>query len=152
MISVICMHPFTMVRHCNICTCSILSHSYFLSCSSCPVNCHIQCLPDISKTDSLYTERYNNKCLCLQCTNSVFPFNHILENVAFIEAQADQWTKELNLSLSELSERIFHPFELNDDANVSPLFKMDPDLQYYNKVSNGAHNNCDYYLENMCFF
>ena len=49
--------------------------------------------------------------------------------------------------IDELSELVFHPFELNDDNN-SPWFDIDPDLNFYNQIDH-AVSNCNYYMEDM---
>ena len=42
--------------------------------------------------------------------------------------------------------KIFSPFELNEDSNL-PLIDSDPDVQFYNNQCNYSLHSCDYYLE-----
>lgn len=136
-----------MVSLCNLCQHRILSHSCYLSCACCHGSYHIQCLPNVSKVDSLYSNRLMDKWFCPKCLDSVFPFNNIADEFEFIDALSELWIKEINVSLAELCDKLFNPFEINEDTNVSPLFDIDPDLQYYNTICNRTPNKCDYYLE-----
>lgn len=40
---------------------------------------------------------------------------------------------------------VFNSFEINDDSNLTPLCEVDPDLNFFNSLS--QFNNCNYYLE-----
>ena len=84
--------------------------------------------------------------LCPGGITSVFPVNSIYNDIDFRDALSENSNNEINVSLTELNEKIFNPFELNEYTSVSPLIDVDPDLQYYNSMSNEM-NNCDYHLE-----
>ena len=50
----------------------------------------------------------------------------------------------LNILIDQ--NKIFTPFELNEDLNL-PLIDSDPDVQFYNSQCNNSLHTCDYYLE-----
>ena len=135
-----------MIPKCPICCNNILSHSCFLKCECCKREYHIQCLPDISKTDILYVERDSNIWLCPPCLSDCFPFNNIYDDHEFKSVIRELSSNVPNVSISDLNKMIFDPFELNEDSSNNPLLSSDPDLQYFNTLTNGMIS-CDYYLE-----
>jgi hypothetical protein len=135
-----------VAKTCNLCEKQILSHAIYLRCSSGLLYTNIQCLPFISKHDPLYTQRANNNWLCTYCTQSVFPFNYIIDNIEIVHALAEQWHNEIPVSLDELNERLFNPFELNENVDTSPLFDIDPDFHFFNTTLNFT-SICDYYVD-----
>ena len=78
----------------------------------------------------------------------MLPYNHIDENDEFILALSDNFTTAPPIPFDLLLEndKLFVPFELNDDLS-SPIFDHDPDIQYYNTVSNINMASCNYHLE-----
>ena len=52
--------------------------------------------------------------------------------------------KLLSLSASNL---LFHPFEINDIDQISPLCDIDPDLYFYNSIDFQLLLHCNYYGE-----
>ena len=131
---------------CNICHKRVLSHSCHLKCSYCRDVVHLNCLPFITKNDSLYVNRNTDQWLCTVCTKSLFPFNHLTDDTHFIQALAENWDKDIHISLESLREKVFVPFDLNVDEN-SPLFETDPDINFYSTIHNSNLKDCDYYLE-----
>ena len=139
-----------MSSRCYSCHNRILSHARQLQCSACNEQVHIRCLPNVKPTDSIYTNRASNKWLCTQCTQSVLPFNHLVEDSDFLNAISSLWGKPNNYILSDIMELNFNPLELNDEgSNIhGPLYETDPDLQFYNDTTTIDNvNHCDYYLE-----
>ena len=51
-------------------------------------------------------------------------------------------------TIEQLSELIFNPFELNMDDHYSPLYDVDPDMNYYNELDSHIGLNCNYYFDN----
>ena len=77
----------------------------------------------------------------------MFPFNHISDDEEFIVAISESWTCD-TVSYNELKQqhKLFTPFDLNESENT-PLYDIDPDIQFYaNQISTSLHK-CDYYLE-----
>lgn len=138
-----------MIPDCYICNSRILRHSYHLNCHFCTKVAHLRCLPNISRTDSIYLERSNNQWMCTQCTAYEFPFNQLDNNDEFMHVLSNNWESIKYFPFGEISELCLNPFELNDDPSNSPGFDIDPDLQYFNDTT-CLHNvsHCDYYLAN----
>ena len=135
-----------MMTNCNRCKKRVLSHSCFLKCSYCHDVVHINCLPFVTKYDSLYVNRNTDQWVCTVCTESLFPFNHYNEDSEFMLALSEYWDKEIQVSLESLQDKVFIPFDLNVNEN-SPLFDTDPDIHFYNAIQNDNMRDCDYYLE-----
>ena len=140
------MHAIVMAS-CNVCDRKVLRHSYQMKCTLCNNRVHLNCLPSLTKADSLYIERETNNWYCYNCTAYIFPFNHLTEQDDFINALAENYLTESCMSLHfiQSNDRVFQPFELNVDAD-SPLSDIDPDLQYYHNQYQ-SNISCDYYLE-----
>ena len=133
---------------CNICNKRVLNHCYHLQCSLCQASVHINCLPLVSKKDALYVNRNNNYWFCTLCIQNALPFNHYDDDDDFVSAILENKMIESSVTVDMLNnqDKIFIPFELNDD-DTSPLFDIDPDLQYYNAISNMNMTSCNYHLE-----
>ena len=137
------------MNDCYICQRRILRHSKILSCFACSLRAHLNCLPSVGQTDSIYENRQSEKWLCTNCTQNEFPFNHFIDDIEFKDALSEYWFKFSNtFSFGDLERLEFCPFEINDDNSYTSVFETDPDLQYFN--NNTALSNvkqCDYYLE-----
>jgi hypothetical protein len=112
-------------------------------CSACKKNYHLNCLPNISVNDALYADQSSN-WICMQCLNDAIPFNHFDENCDFLNCVLEMQTAEANLSFKSLDDRLFNPFEINDDEKILPLVDLDPDLNYFNNID-GCSMNCNYH-------
>ena len=87
---------------CNICRRNVLRHSYHRRCKLCKHLIHIKCLPNVSKTDNIYTYRDSDNWYCTLCTSEVFPYNNILDDEEFMLTLSELW---------ELPETL--PYELD---------------------------------------
>ena len=133
---------------CNLCNKRVLSHCRHLQCDLCKSYVHLNCLPFVSKTDDLYIKRNNISWFCTLCMIDVLPFNHFEEDEDFITALIESRITESSINLDKLNSqnKIFTPFELNDD-DMSPMLDYDPDLQYYNSISSLNQHSCNYHIE-----
>ena len=133
---------------CNACLKRVLSHSYYLNCDSCNDKVHLNCLNMVKKDDPLYLNREGNTWFCTHCSGNMFPFNHIHDDDEFLMELLENWNEHTLFPATMLKDqnRIFSPFELNDNFN-SPLSDADPDIQFYQNQCNSTLNSCDYYLE-----
>ena len=52
-----------------------------------------------------------------------------------------------NRSIQSLTGLLFNQFELNYDDHYSPMFDMDPDMNYYNELDSHIALNCKYHFE-----
>ena len=80
---------------------------------------------------------------CSHCITDMFPFNQIADDTDYISAIEDLASYS---SLSYLSDKLFLPFELNDDDHMTNFCNADPDLNFYNSLNQYA-SRCNYYLE-----
>ena len=129
---------------CNICLKRVLPHCYQLKCCVCTELVHLKCLPYLDASDSIYTDRFDNRWICPSCSNEIFPFNHIDCNEDFVSALAEMWHNAPALSFQTLlnDNRVFQPFEINSESS-SPLFDIDPDIQFYQNQQNTSLQSCD---------
>ena len=134
-------HLVLHLSPCNI----ILAHSHYLTCSVCDCKFHIRCLPNIHKSDKVYIEnRLYKDWLCIKCCSNLFPFNDYESDVDFNKCISVLCSTENNISIVDLNDRVFNPFDLNDTDTY--LNDCDPDNQYF-KVA-FQYNECKYYLDN----
>ena len=125
---------------CGICKNRILSHSRYIKCSHCNISYHIRCLPNVNNDDTIFTDRDNNTWYCMICIDSVLPFSHIQDDVDFYNAIADQQSNTVTISFEKLDEKLFIPFEINDDSFLYP------DLNYFNSID-GYSTRCNYHFQ-----
>ena len=119
---------------CLICNKPVLSHSYYLICSSYESCTHLKCLPNVDKTDALYTNRLTNQWICIKCSSSIFPFNHIEDDIEFLSIISENIKNESCL-LRQLENISFNLLDLNDDDNISDLVPYtDPDDNYFKEI------------------
>lgn len=135
-----------MSIRCGICSNRLLSHSLHIRCSVCNNCYHIKCLPNVDRTDTIYTERKINEWMCINCSEHTFPFNHFIDNDEFLQALSENLRNCNNISFKILNEKIFNPFEINEGNNNISLFDIDPDFQYFSDV-NQCYEVSDYFLE-----
>ena len=131
---------------CFSCNQRLCSTSYSLTCSVCGSSFHTSCVPGVRNTDSIYVNKNDSDWMCVNCSEVVFPFNHIIDDSEFFKCITENVIINTKPSLAELETRLFDPFDLNEDNNVSYLLNSDPDIQYFK----GAYTdlfNCKYYLE-----
>lgn len=136
-----------MANNCNQCSHRILSHSKVMTCKLCLCNYHLQCIPGVCETDSIYINSMANSWFCVKCTEDIFPLNR-LDDDSFKETLMKSFHCSPILSLQQLSQLQFNVFELNNDQSIFPLSNVDPDIQYFNNaVCFDNLSKCNYYLE-----
>ena len=135
-----------MALKCGICKSKLLSHSRKTKCSFCRSFYHLRCLPVdlMSEMNNTFLADW----ICQQCTRSEFPLNHFDDDEDFMSAIHEFQNNDSNITIDNLENMIFDPFEWNDANLDDPLCDSDPDLQFYNDIA-GIQNTkkCDYYLE-----
>ena len=82
--------------------------------------------------------------ICIYCNKGIFPFNHFTEDVDFSKCISENCNCCDKMSISDLQNRLFNPFEFNNNSDY--LCDTDPDDQYFNVLSSDICNS-DYYLE-----
>ena len=130
--------------NCKICCRRFQNHSRKIMCCVCNNEFHIKCVT-LSPEGIQQLEQNHTNWFCQTCITEIFPFNKLEDDLDFLSVLKDMCMSSQQ-SFSYLSEKLFIPFELNDDDHVSALSDVDPDLNFsssYNQV--GA--KCNYYLE-----
>ena len=115
----------------EVCNNRILTHSMNIECNFCHLFNHIKCI-------ALSTEYIQDiladaqQWLCPLCLAYIFPFNYIEDDHEFIGAIDDLSNKD---TLRYISEKMFIPFELNDEDHALNLCDIDHDLNFYNSLN-----------------
>ena len=130
---------------CKVCLKKIRNFQYHLDCLTCDSKYHYQCL-------NLSREEYLTVCkktfLCKLCISSELPFNHFDDDHDFYNAISELRFNTASIDFSQLNERCFIPFEVNDKYNNNiPLCDVDPDSNFYNDTYNTRNVVCDYHIE-----
>ena len=75
----------------------------------------------------------------------MFPFNHILDETELISALP---VSDIDYgNLNPISKLLFVPIELNEDASYTQGFqKYDPDVNFFNEVSQNINFNANYWV------
>ena len=121
-----------MFKNCAVCRKRIASHAYYLVCAVCKLHFHKQCLPNVSRCDSIIVNQKGNDWICTHCVKEVFPFKHMDEDSQFYEAVSEFCGSAAAPKLYDLDDRLFVPFHLNDsDYDYDPLFDVDPDEKFF---------------------
>ena len=129
--------------NCPVCNRKILIHSKTVKCLVCASKVHIRCITlnfeeqnDIAEKSDLW--------YCTSCISEIFPFNTIENDTLFLsEINKFSYSERL----AEVSDILFQPFELNNNDSYSPLFDIDPDINFFNKIDYQIGSNCNYYME-----
>ena len=69
----------------------------------------------------------------------MFPFNYIEIDQTFL-AEINNFTRSYRVAA--LSDVLFQTFELNDNDYYSPLFDVDPNVNFYNEIDLHAYVQC----------
>ena len=116
-----------------------------MSCSVCDMTYHLQCIPRVSRNDSVYQDRLINRWICLPCNANLFPFNSLDDDDEFNNVIRDIGIHHVPPQLADLNDICFNPIDINDDDLDLGIFNSDPDLQYYNDIQYKC--DCKYYTE-----
>ena len=130
---------------CPVCHKSVSSHSCTLKCCVCELMYHLHCLPNVTKSDSIYINRDRNYWTCVNCNKDLFPFNHFDDDSDFQRVIAENTFFNLNNVLVGLENLVFDPFDINDLEDNWPLFDNDPDVHFYNEYL--SKYKCNYVVE-----
>ena len=132
-----------MDNNCGTCKRKILRHSFHIFCNNCKIGFHIKCLPNMSTHDYEHLKDWT----CIKCVSIIFPFNQLEDENDFIDALSELWYANKNFSFSQLSDKIFNPFEFNEGRTALPIDAADPDIQFFNDYAmRSAFSHSDYYF------
>ena len=127
----------------NVCKKSFQSHSKVIDCCICESKFHIKCI-SLNAEDQAEMSNNPSCWYCRSCLCEIFPYNHIKDDKSFVVV-IDNF--RFSDRLAELSDMLFQPFELNTENYYSPLFDIDPDINFYNKIDLHINSSCKYYME-----
>ena len=120
---------------CLICNKPVLSHSYYLICSSCESCTHLKCLPNVDKTDALYTNRLTNQWIISNVAQVYFLLIILRMILNFSVLFLSENIKNESCLLRQLENISFNLLDLNDDDNISDLVPYtDPDDNYFKEI------------------
>ena len=123
----------------------ILSHAKHIDCQICNSRYHVKCI-SLDPDDHIYIQIHMSTWYCKTCVSEIFPFNHIEDDELFV-SDVNYFDFSLN-NFDSISTRIFNPFELSIDRYYSPLYDIDPDINFYNEIDYHLVSQCNYYMEN----
>ena len=126
---------------CCICCKRVQYFCVQILCENCKTKCHVKCV-NLEREDL----EYINNWFCPKCVESIFPFNHFHDNEDFYGAILEELL-DCSYQYHIINQRIFNPFEVNDDHEY-PLTEIDPDIQFYLNSHYLKSTKCDYYHEN----
>ena len=118
-----------------------------MKCSACNFSFHITCL-SITKTDSIYVNRFSESWICTICMQDCIPFNH-LDDEEFYECSIPSYCHSIGRSLFDLnsSDDAFYRVDSTDFNDPhDPLQDLNPDDQYFRFLP-GIFNQSLYYDE-----
>ena len=131
-------------QRCQICFKMFQQHSRKIKCNICLTYYHLKCITVCSEYLKDLSSAVND-WFCTKCITDLFPYNHLENDVDFILASNDV-SESTGKSLCYLSEKLFVPFELNDQDHISFLADADPDIHFF-KTFNQSSIQCNCYLE-----
>ena len=141
-----------MQSKCNVCFRKVLSHSYYLHCSSCKNPVHLKCLRNIKYDDPIYTTRHINCWYCTNCIEEALPFTNIIDDDEYLSV-VHEHLYQLDARIDELNNNNFLLNELTeiDDIDLNdPLTENDPDIHFY-QTDNILSKPSNYYnIDNFC--
>ena len=98
-------------------------------------------MPNVSQENFEFTSKW----ICIICSVKIFPFNHIVSDSQFNECISESVESAPNLTLSDLENKVFNSFQLNDDSDIY-MNQFNPDENYY-KDTLVDNYECKYYVE-----
>ena len=113
-------------------------------CCVCNNEFHIKCVT-LSPEGIQQLEQNHTNWFCQTCITEIFPFNKLEDDLDFLSVLKDMCMSSQQ-SFSYLSEKLFIPFELNDNDHVSGLSDIDPNFNFFSSY-NQVGAKCNYYLE-----
>ena len=118
-----------------------------LKCDLCCKLTHKNCTLFTIKEYNDFIKTGNPVWTCRICAESVFPFNHIVDNDVYYSSLLEL-TSDCRLFGPDYAQtKIFDPFDLNDEKDYIPCADINPDSYYYNDLSFSIQQNSNYYHE-----
>ena len=132
---------------CPICNRKVLIHMYALTCDLCYHPVHRNCSLFSCNEYNEFIKNGRRDWTCRICLESVFPFNHMVNDTVFHNVLVEFANDYCLLDPWFIQAKIFDPFSLNDEKEYLPCTDIDPDSCYYNELSFCIQMNGNYYDE-----
>ena len=124
-----------MFTPCLICNRHVHTHSRKLMCSICKKYLHVKCL-DYNLASNICSE---NNYFCNCCTQTNLPFNHFNDDSDFLSAILEGPSRLTDVNCPSL---LFDVLTLDND---NPFTRFDPDVSYFNGISDTSVLSSKYY-------
>ena len=132
---------------CPICLKKVIISLRALKCDLCCKLTHKNCTLFTIKEYNDFIKTGNPVWTCRICAESIFPFNHIVDNDVYYSSLLEL-TSDCRLFGPDYAQfKIFDPFDLNDKKDYIPCTDINPDSYYYNDLSFSIQQNSNYYHE-----
>ena len=131
--------------NCPVCSKKIMNHAKNIKCLICCKKYHMNCIT-LDNTYIAFLQSNKEFWYCPNCIEDSLPFVGI-ENDTEFQATINQLSNDQVKALCSLSDKVFRPFDLNEDDDECYMEDHDPDLNYFN-ILNHNLSKCKYYLEN----
>ena len=130
---------------CPVCFRKVPSNARILKCDCCLRFIHKNCSNLYKKDlDEIISE--NRSWSCLNCNENNFPFNNISENEPFYASIRMHNDSKVN-EAETFCNRLFEPFEINENDYIHQDIDSDPDIHFYNQNQLISNLNSKYYSE-----
>ena len=128
---------------CSFCPRKVPVNAKQLICDCCSSFIHKNCSNLLKKElDEIISN--NRPWSCLYCNEINFPFNNILDEDTFYTTIQ---ISEKHNDTANTSDKLFVPFEINDNDYIHQDSDSDPDFNYYNQEQIISNLNSKYYLK-----
>ena len=135
---------YLKMANCPVCNRHVLPHAKQIRWCICLLVYYIKCL-SLKLEDQTKYLQHADTWYCMLCLQEMFPFNCIEDDAVFIsEIHA---TDLSTTTIESLDLCMFNPFMLNDDDFYTPLWEIDPDINFYNKIDSHLVSSCNYYMD-----
>ena len=130
---------------CSVCLRKVSSNARKLKCDTCSHHIHKNCTNLYKKDlDEIINEDRNWSCL--DCNETNFPFNNISDDDLFYASLKNNGTAG-EIIVNNSLDKLFIPFEINDNDYIYQDVDSDPDIHFYNQNQLISNLNSKYYLE-----
>ena len=132
-----------MIGHCDVCYQMILPriHSRVIKCAVSNGTYHVNCISmptgeQLSTLNNEYTWYFS------MCLPSKLPFNHYFDDDEFLDAI---YVKDhFELHWDSFLQKLFSPFDFNDNESGIPLNDIDPNMNLCNEIFGSFRIICNY--------
>ena len=130
---------------CHLCNRRFFDCSHIIYCRSCSGAYH-RCCTGLTRSD-FDSFSLHDGWICKQCIGVALPFNHIEDDCEFLNAVYNNSLDNFDPLVGRFQNRLFDPYELNENESFLPFGDIDPDTMYFNEIVQRININSNYYME-----